>query len=532
MAEKEATLIVRLKDAMSTPLGGLMGKLSQLKSGYLAVAGAVAGLTSFMKSALQAYMEQETANNKLNVALQNQGIYTAQTSMELQKYAAALMQTTTFSDEAIVEQMALLTTFGLTGNKMKEATKAALDLAVGLGIDLRSATMLVGKAAAGETGALSRYGIVIADNTPKAEKFAAVLQQVNARFGGAAQSQVDTTAGRITNLGNRWGELKETIGGMLVPALTVVLGQFEKVVTVVDAITSSSAPFVRFAVDVGSGFLELGKSIINGLFKPIEMISPLLEKVGIDLTIYHDSVTALIDQQIAQLQSYGTAAETEATKKVMAEGKKQKAVKDTTKAVTDELAKQRKATEDAILHDIRTSTTQTQTKRQLLNTQAMDFQSSINYISSMQYAKNREMAAVGKSAAIMMATVDTYRAATGAYAALSMIPYVGPVLGAAAAAAAIAAGLANVAKISGVNLAEGGIVMPTPGGTQATIGEAGYPEAVIPLDDDRTAGLMGGAHVTINAGVVVADRMSVREFAKMIDEELYRMTINRRSVAF
>jgi TP901 family phage tail tape measure protein len=37
-------------------------------------------------------------------------------------------------------------------------------------------------------------------------------------------------------------------------------------------------------------------------------------------------------------------------------------------------------------------------------------------------------------------------------------------------------------------LADGGIVMPTPGGTIARLGEAGVPEAVIPLDDDSLGG--------------------------------------------
>jgi hypothetical protein len=58
---------------------------------------------------------------------------------------------------------------------------------------------------------------------------------------------------------------------------------------------------------------------------------------------------------------------------------------------------------------------------------------------------------VGKSAAVAAATINTYQAATGAYAALAPIPIVGPVLGVAAAGAAIASGLANVKKILSVN---------------------------------------------------------------------------------
>jgi len=51
--------------------------------------------------------------------------------------------------------------------------------------------------------------------------------------------------------------------------------------------------------------------------------------------------------------------------------------------------------------------------------------------------------------------------------------------------------------------AEGGIVLPTPGGTLAIIGEAGQSEAVIPLDRlDAMMGRGGGnISITVNAGM-------------------------------
>ena len=68
-------------------------------------------------------------------------------------------------------------------------------------------------------------------------------------------------------------------------------------------------------------------------------------------------------------------------------------------------------------------------------------------LAGMMQSKNRAMWEVGKAAAISETIIQTYRAAQGAYAALASIPYVGPVLGAAAAAAAIVAGIARVQQI-------------------------------------------------------------------------------------
>lgn len=71
-------------------------------------------------------------------------------------------------------------------------------------------------------------------------------------------------------------------------------------------------------------------------------------------------------------------------------------------------------------------------------------------------SKNREMAAIGKAAAIAQATMNTYQAATGAFAALAGIPIIGPALATASAGAIIVAGLANVAQIAGVGFETGG----------------------------------------------------------------------------
>lgn len=74
--------------------------------------------------------------------------------------------------------------------------------------------------------------------------------------------------------------------------------------------------------------------------------------------------------------------------------------------------------------------------------------------------------AAGKAAATSEALINTYEGAQGAYASLSSIPIVGPVLGAAAAAAAIVAGFKNVQAIKATPVPFGGssvgVSAPTP----------------------------------------------------------------------
>jgi hypothetical protein len=83
-------------------------------------------------------------------------------------------------------------------------------------------------------------------------------------------------------------------------------------------------------------------------------------------------------------------------------------------------------------------------------------------IAQLQHSHNSKAAALGKTAAIAQAIINTYQSATEAYKAMAGIPYVGPALGVAAAAAAVAAGMANVAQIRAQNTgySEGGYTGP------------------------------------------------------------------------
>lgn len=84
----------------------------------------------------------------------------------------------------------------------------------------------------------------------------------------------------------------------------------------------------------------------------------------------------------------------------------------------------------------------------------------LNQLSTLQTAKTKEVAALGKGAAIAQTTIDTYRGAQAAAASLAGIPVVGPALAAAAAAAFITAGLARVAQIAGTPLESGMTEVP------------------------------------------------------------------------
>lgn len=516
MADKRANLIITLKDEATAGLNKVTGGIDKLKAGFIAVTAAVAATVAIAVSFVKSAMEGEDAANKLNIALKNQGIYSAELSAEMLRYSSQLQKTSTFSDEAITRTQALLTTFGLAGVQMKSTTQAALDLATGLGVDLQTATMLLGKAFAGETGALSRYGIVIDQNLPKSQQFSEVIRQIGERFGGEAQAATQTFSGRLAVLGNQWDDIKETLGGAIIPMLETVVEKLYALTSGVEQLGGIFPAVFVTMLGVLQEFVLAFQTAVMGL--PI--LGTALQLMGVDF----DNLNLKMQEHIDKMLMMTAVGQQEGTKQLlnqqmvtrgMIENKKREKIElqkieDKAKAEQEKrMAKEIDGIEK------RRKWEEQQDAERMRNKEFV-----LNYISSLSTAKNKELAAVGKAAALAGAYIDTYAAAN---MALRSAP---PPFNFALAAAVTAAGLANVAKIVGVKMASGGIVRARPGGIMANIGEGGSDEAVIPLDSPEAADRLGGigkTQVIIQAGVVVADRMAVREFARMIDEELFRL---------
>ena len=199
----------------------------------------------FGMDSLKAFGESQEAVNSFELALKNTGQEVTKTSKDFQQFATELQRSTTFTDEAILSTGAMLTSFGLAGDELKKTTVAAADLAKGLKIDLTQATMILGKAAQGETGTLARYGIIIDQNVPKAKQFEQVLGQVNERFSGAAQNALGNINGRLENMANRFDTIKENMGAGLLPVFDYWIAKINKATDLLEKMAGSEKEGAR-----------------------------------------------------------------------------------------------------------------------------------------------------------------------------------------------------------------------------------------------------------------------------------------------
>jgi hypothetical protein len=493
MAIEVGELLVSIKADLTDLKKGLEDankKVGEFGSGTVAKGTLIADtikkaamiIKDFGIDSLKAFGESQQATSKFELALRNTGQEVKQTSSDFQAYATELQRVTTFSDEAIMETGTLLTTFGLAGDELKKTTQAALDLSKGLGVDLRSATMLLGKAAIGETSSLARYGMTIDDNIPKSQRFEVVLGMVQKRFGGSAQNDINNVNGKLQNMANMFNDIQEKIGKAVLPAFEFWAAKMQDAIKLMDRMT-------------GSGKKELqGRELtIRSLNDEKQRLLDNVKARG----SYRDGVLLLTGDEQRRLVVITNAMIRE--KQLLQEGVAAQAQAnlarttdnaDTSlrqKLMEEEAAKERKEAEE-----------KEQKEREKRNKERADnFRDTLNFISTLAQEKNRTLAAIGKAASISVATIDTFEAANKA---LKSAP---PPFNFALMAGVVAAGMANVARISGVKLARGGVVQASDGGTQATIGEGGSAEAVIPLEDGRSRKMLRDAMAGAGSGITL-----------------------------
>lgn len=552
--QTEATLLLKIKQTGQEVLDRLVITMGD-------VMNAVGKLADFMYAGIEAYREQEMAVNELNQSMINSGTFTAELQNQYLDLAAALQKTTLFSDEQINSAQALLQAH--IGNKVvsEDLLRATLDLAQAKKMDLASAADLVGKAIGGENEVLKRYGITVKESSNDNEKLANVTEALSHKFGGQAEAARQGMGG-IDGFKKSLGEFAEAIGSQVGPAVAKLA---ESMIPMIDFFTRMT--------DSG----DLAKKSVNQLGHELvacqaELMRLLEARTKVEEGSDHE---AWLTTQI-KAQTDALAALNEAMQKQIADeqvAKDNAAVKDQERRDADSVKMQEKMLKDREFklaeNEIENQMIQAQIdgnnvklaelelkhlemrykqekdyrkKVALLDqmekqqevvreakTAAIKEKDKENFYSkmaSLQGSSNQVLAAAGKAAAIRQIAIET---PVAIMKALSAFP---PPFNFAAAGLVGAAAAQQAAQIAGVPLAEGGIVKATPGGIQATIGEGGRDEAVIPLENGQIPGSQQG-NVTINVyGGLLGDERSAYELAVAIDKKLYEVRRNGESVAF
>ena len=269
MAEK-LQIVIDAKDQASPVLKGIAGTA---KTSFASMAGPIkahageiraAGMatTAFgiatlavAKGNIDAYRTQEVSHAKLSAAIKG----TAQSidQSRLEKLAADLQKVTTFGDEATIEMMALLTTFNLTQDQIESLTPRIQNISAIMGTDMQSAAIAVGKAiSTANWGALTRFGIIIDEDTQKSGDFVEIMKAIDRNTGPAAE-ELAKGAGAAEQLANEFGDLREVAGEALIPVLKAGVAVLKPMVAVAKAMVDTPLGKAFIIAATGAGLLAV-----------------------------------------------------------------------------------------------------------------------------------------------------------------------------------------------------------------------------------------------------------------------------------
>ena len=198
-------------------LGKATGSVDRISSrmmsmGSAAVIGAAAvavGLASLAKDASDAEQQQL----KLTNSIRNSGEAFKGNGKALRDQASALMKVTAADDDAIVSAQALMVQFGKSEDEVLSLTPLVVDLSRKLGVDLDTASKAVSKSSEGSFGALKKMGVSVTDLGGGATATESTIAALSATVGGFAEAEGQTYAGQLEIMKNKFGELRESIGG-------------------------------------------------------------------------------------------------------------------------------------------------------------------------------------------------------------------------------------------------------------------------------------------------------------------------------
>jgi len=267
-------------------------------------------------TAVKAFDQQQKAIAQVEAGLKSTGASVGFTSKQLQKMASDLQSKTLFGDEEILKDATaqLLTFTNITGDQFAKSQEAALNLATRLDGDLKSASIMLGKALndpVANLSAMSRAGIQfsedqkeviksLAESGDMAQAQSIILEELEKQYGGSAEAAAKAGTGGLKQLANAFGDLQEEFGKVIMDFMPPVIDGLKNMLA---AFQNLSPQAKRFLV-IGSGIaaalgplLVILPSLIQGfmaLLSPVGLIVGAIVALGVAIVTFADEVAVPI----------------------------------------------------------------------------------------------------------------------------------------------------------------------------------------------------------------------------------------------
>ena len=208
--------------------GDKITKFGKIAGAAFAAAGiaAVAYAGKLLKDGVESAIADEKANAQLAVTLRNVAGATDETIAKTLEYTRATELATGVTEDELRPSLNRLSIATGDVSKAMELQKLALDVSAGSGKSLETVTNALAKAQEGNTASLVRLGIGLSAAQLKTMSMDDVTKSLAGTFAGAADTAANTFEGKMTRLGLAFEDVRDTVGGFVLDAITPMVETF------------------------------------------------------------------------------------------------------------------------------------------------------------------------------------------------------------------------------------------------------------------------------------------------------------------
>lgn len=284
------------QNAVKSMKNSVTDSFKSIVKGAVALGSAYVGINAvknFANESVDAAKAQIEAETKLQAVLKNTKGITDKQIQGLKAYASAQQNIGVIGDEVQLAGIQQIGTFQLQADTIKTLIPGMNDLLAqqkGLNASQQDAVgigNLIGKVMNGQAGALSRVGISFTKAQEKALKNgnemqrAAMLAEVlKQNVGGVNKAIAETDQGKIQQMTNAWGDMKEEIGKKILPLQSKFAAEISK------TIPSIQKFGVNAMEKIGHG--------VDWLSEKMGKLSPYIEKVNKAVSFLKDNADLIL----------------------------------------------------------------------------------------------------------------------------------------------------------------------------------------------------------------------------------------------
>ena len=388
-----------------------------------------APLVGMAAVSLNAFDKQRKAIAQVEAGLKSTGAAVGFTSQQLQKMASDLQSKTLFGDEEILKNATaqLLTFTNIAGDQFAEAQKSALNLATRLDGDLKSASIMLGKALndpVKNLSAMSRAGIQFSEDQKEvinalvesgnmAEAQTIILKELEKQYGGSAEAAAAAGMGPFKQLQNTLGDVSEEFGALindmikpLIPKIKALADRFanlsdgqKKLIIVLGGIAAMAGPVMLLVGALINAAGAMASLNVVMLANPYVLAAAAIIALTVAIVAYATDTRTAQDETRGFMQSLRdldkqqklnaiTARKLAIEQKLLA--KQQELAAKEAEEFTGSHAKFKSHYRDQLVNQLRPEIEDLQESLQLLQTEEMDIRFGEGFVVTGETDKTRD----------------------------------------------------------------------------------------------------------------------------------------------